>query len=529
MLAQMYRLLIVEDEDMLREALLGSVDWAGLGYQAVGAEDGEQALKIALDFRPDMVLTDIRMPFMDGLQLCAKLHEALPGTMIAILSGHDEFAYAQEALKLGVREYLQKPVPPEQLVAAVRRLERQVDAARVRKYQVDRMRSQLDQAMPLMRQKLLNQLVERALSPAEIEDMLRFVGMPLSGESFTVCLIDFETEGGAARDWALIECAAVEIIKAEAKTDAAVFELSRGGVALVYCARTVLIEKERAFIAALIEMIRSELHEQLDLATTAAIGEPVDRLCELNKSYKSARQALRNRVMLGRYNTYDAFARLEEAAYYPFDEVSALLGKLKQCTRAEFEQGIAAFYRALRGAGSLSEDNLRVLMIDLLNGAFKLMTETGKADPAQIDEAYRRVFAAHTLGEFQEIATGQLLAAHAMIEEARASSGNQLIEGACAYIAAHYADPDMSLNAAAGHVFISPTYLSILFKKKLGITFIDYLINLRLEKARELLRDTALRTYEIAAKTGYGDPQYFSVCFKKYTGLTPTEYRAQHR
>ena len=228
----MYKLLIVEDEDMLREALLGSVDWAGLGYEAKGAEDGEQALKIALSFQPDIVLTDIRMPFMDGLKLSARLREALPGAMVAILSGHDEFAYAQEALKLGVREYLQKPVPPAELVAAVKRLERQVDAARVREHQMNRMRKQLDQAMPLMRQKLLNQLLERELGQSEIEDMLKFVGQPLSGESFTVCLIDFEAEEGAARDWALLECAALEIITAEARTDAAAFELNRGGAAL---------------------------------------------------------------------------------------------------------------------------------------------------------------------------------------------------------------------------------------------------------------------------------------------------------
>lgn len=525
----MYRLLIVEDEDMLREALLGSVDWAGLGYESKGAEDGEQAFALALTFKPDIVLTDIRMPFMDGLQLSAKLKEVLPGTMVAILSGHDEFAYAQEALKLGVREYLQKPVPPEDLVKAVKRLERQVDAARVREHQMDRMRQQLGQAMPLMRQKLLNQLLERNMNQAEIEDMLRFVGLPISGESFTVCLIDFESESGAARDWALIECAALDIIKSEAKTDAAVFELNRGGVALIYCARTLFKEKERAFVAALIELIRAELYEQLDLATTAAIGEPVDRLCELNRSYLSARQALRSRVTLGRYNTYDAFTRMEEARLYPFDDVNALLQKLKQGSRAELEEGIQAFFENLRGAGSLSEENLRVLTIDLLNGAFKLLAESGKPDPSRLDEAYRRAFAAQSLGDCQDIVTEHLTRANAQIEEARASCGNQLIEGACAYIAAHYADPDMSLNAAAAHVFVSPTYLSILFKKRLGVTFIDYLINLRLEKAKALLRDTANRTYEVAAATGYADPQYFSVCFKKYTGLTPTEYRAQHR
>ncbi len=525
----MYKLLIVEDEDMLREALLAGVDWAGLGYEARGAEDGEQAFALALEFKPDIVLTDIRMPFMDGLQLSAKLKEALPGTMVAILSGHDEFAYAQEALKLGVREYLQKPVPPEDLVKAVKRLERQVDAARVREHQMSRMRLQLDQAMPLMRQKLLNQLLERELSQAEAEDMLRFVGTPLSGESFTVCLIDFEPEKGAARDGALIECAALDIVKSEAKTDAAVFELNRGGAALIYCARTKYKEKERAFVAALIELIRGELYEQLDLATTAAIGEPVDELSELNRSYLSARQALRSRATLGRYNTYDAFERREEARLYPFDESKELLTRLKQGSGTELEEGVVRFFETLRSAGILSVENLRVLTIDLLNGAFKLLTEAGKADPARADEAYRRAFAAQSLDDCRDIVLDQLTEAHRLIEEARSTCGNQLIEGACAYIARHYADQDMSLNAAAAHVFVSPTYLSILFKKKLGVTFIDYLINLRLEKAKELLRDTAKRTYEVAAETGYGDPQYFSVCFKKFTGLTPTEYRAQHR
>ncbi len=147
--------------------------------------------------------------------------------------------------------------------------------------------------------------------------MLRFVGMPLSGESFTVCLIDFEPEKGAARDGALIECAALDIIKSEAKTDAAAFERNRGGAALIYCARTKYKDKERAFVAALIELIRAELYEQLDLATTAAIGEPVDALCQLNRSYLSAHQALRSRATLGATQTYDAFDRREERGSTP--------------------------------------------------------------------------------------------------------------------------------------------------------------------------------------------------------------------
>lgn len=525
----MYKLLIVEDEDMLREALLGSVDWVGLGYEVKGAEDGEQALKVAISFRPDIVLTDIRMPFMDGLKFTARLREVLPGAMVAILSGHDDFAYAQEALKLGVREYLQKPVPPAELVAVVKRLERQVDAARVRERQLNQMRRQLDHAMPLMRQKFLNQLLKREMGEAEIEDTLRFMGMLLSGESYTVCLIDFELDDGAARDWALTEYVALDIIRAEAKTDAVAFELNGGGAALIYCARTVFKEKERAFVVQLIEAIRAELYEQLDLATTAAIGESVDRLCELPRSYQSARQALRSRVMLGRYNTYDADERLTEARFYPFDDASALLEKLKRGTRAEMEEGIRAYFRKLSMAGGLSEENLRVLTIDLLNGAFKLMAGAGRADPERLDEAYRRALTAQSLVDCQEIVLENLVSAHRQLEEVRLSSGNQLIEGACAYIEHHYADAEMSLNAAAAHVFVSPTYLSILFKKKLGVTFIDYLINLRMEKAKALLRDTGKRTYEIAAETGYSDPQYFSSCFKKYTGLTPTEYRAQHR
>ncbi len=150
----MYKLLIVEDEDMLREALMAGVDWAGLGYEARGAGDGEQALALALTFRPDIVLTDIRMPFMDGLQLCAKLREALPGTMVAILSGHDEFAYAQEALSWRAR------IPAKARAAGGSGqggpAARAPGGRRPRARAPDEPHAAAaDQAMPLMRQKLL--------------------------------------------------------------------------------------------------------------------------------------------------------------------------------------------------------------------------------------------------------------------------------------------------------------------------------------------------------------------------------------
>ena len=137
-----YKVFLVEDEIVTREGMRDTVDWEAAGYQFCGeAPDGEIALPLIRERRPETVITDIKMPFMDGLQLCRILRETLPATKIIILSGHDEFKYAQEAIQIGVTEYLLKPIVPQDLLAALRKVARQIDEERQTSAHLEALRS----------------------------------------------------------------------------------------------------------------------------------------------------------------------------------------------------------------------------------------------------------------------------------------------------------------------------------------------------------------------------------------------------
>ena len=523
----MSKLLIVEDEDMLRDALVNSIDWASLGYEVREAADGREALNVARAFTPDIVVTDVRMPHMDGLALSAALRAELPMAQVAILSGHDEFKIAQQALRVGVREYATKPIRPGELIKLVERMARAASASKSRAQQLHKMRAQLDRSLPLLKNRLFNRMMEQALPSDQISDLLDFVGVSLKGEAFTVCVIEFEPDTGIPREDALLECVAANLVQREVATDAQAFELDKRGVALIYCQRSNDSKRERSYIKHLLEITCEALYEQLGISAAAGLGVPVKTLSELHISCESALEALSEYMISGQNGVYDVYEMQPVSVGYPFEELRTLMARLSLAARPEWEAQLGAFFQRVRTSGGLNEDTLRVLMIDLTVSAERLLIEVGCAPDEASNRLYKTLLSARTLDECQQLIESRLLSVRDQLEQTRGEQGSQLIDKVCSHILEHYMESDMSLTTVAKSVFITPTYLSILFKKKLGLPFSEFVINLRMDKAKQLLAMSNFKTYEVAARVGYNDPQYFSGCFKKRVGLTPTEYRAQ--
>lgn len=523
----MYKLLIVEDEDLIRSAILFGIDWPSLGLEVQGAEDGEVALETVKTFCPDIVLTDIRMPFIDGLELTRRLHEEYPRIIVIILSGHDEFSYAQEAIQLGVRQYLQKPIVPNDLIAILQKTTRELDARANREIREEKLRLQVQESMPFLREKLLNRLVHNTITPSEIPRMLEFTGVRLKGAGFIVCLIECEPEtplyGEAA---AVLDLSITQILEHEIGHDGVAFESVTGRRVLIYAARTM--QTERPYIVTLLGEISDIIFREHNIVTTCAIGTRVSSLSDIHISYDSAKAAIEQRVFDGRGQIYDAYLTPCIETYFPFDRSKSLIDKLKILSDDEFSEAISGFFGDLRQMRSLSSDSLLSVMLDLANCGYRILMESGCVEDASPVTIYNTLFSLTTLEQYQTVLTAFFNDLRAKLLQQQINRGNQLIKKICSFIDEHYCDASMSLNTVASSVFISSTYLSILFKKEMGTTFTDYISRLRMERAKELLRDDNLKTYEAAERTGYGDPQYFSSCFKKYTGMTPSEYKAQY-
>ncbi len=524
----MYKLLIVEDEDLIRNAIVTGVDWNKLGFTVMSAEDGEAAIAVAEAFRPDIVLTDIRMPFIDGLELTRLLKRDYPDTIVVILSGHDEFSYAQEAVQLGVKKYIRKPIIPSELIHIMKEMADVLRARDTRVQHEKKLRAQVQQSLPFLRERLLNQLLHNMVSADRIQQMLDFTGLHLRGQAYTVCLIDCKPDPPVAgEDAAILSLSLTELISREIGTDGVTFETPSDKRVLIYAARTK--ESERSYVVGLLGDISDAIFDTYGIITTCAIGTRVDAIGEIHISYESAKDAYEQSIFGGRGKIYDAYESDNIQSYYPFDRAQALLDKVKLQSDDEFSAAFDGFFSDMRSMRALTHENILAVMLDLVNCGQRLLLESGIAGGEDMHAVYTRLFSLTTLDQFQEAILSYFQSLRRRLEGQRASRSNQLIEQVCAYIAAHYCEPTLSLNTVASSVFISPTYLSILFKKVMGTTFIDYVSRLRMEAAKTLLAEENLRTYEAAGRTGYSDPQYFSSCFKRYSGMTPSEYKSLYR
>lgn len=418
-----YKVFLVEDEIVTREGIRDTVDWSAAGYQLCGeAPDGEIALPLILERRPDTVITDIKMPFMDGLQLCRLLKEALPATKIIILSGHDEFRYAQEAIQIGVTEYLLKPIVPQDLLAALGKVARQLDDERQTSAHLLELQAQMSSNQSRLRERCLLDLVTGNIAPAEFIERAQRLAIDLLAPCYQVMVIRAVARVGAPD---------VPLYRVYQQVDAVIAELTGGGAPILAFKQgleaTVLILKDESpeLLARRVQQVAESLQRRLAQDTTCAITVGVGSATER-------------------------------------------LGTIAQ-----------SFAEAL---GHLSPD-----------GPLPPATPPARPDGQQHEQTHSA----------------------ALIAKARA------------YIDAHYTDPEISLGQVAAQVLLSPTYFSVLFSREVGETFIEYLTNMRIRKAMELLRTTSLTSSEIGYKIGYHNPRYFYSVFRKVVGLPPNEFRRQ--
>lgn len=420
-----YKVFLVEDEIVTREGIRDTVDWGAAGYQLCGeAPDGEIALPLILERRPDTVITDIKMPFMDGLQLCRLLKEALPAIKIIILSGHDEFRYAQEAIQIGVTEYLLKPIVPQDLLAALRKVARQLDDERQASAHLLELQAQMSGNQSRLRERCLLDLVTGNSTSAEFIEQAQRLAIDLLAPCYQVMVIRAAARGGAPE---------LPLYRVYQQVDAVVAELTGDNAAILSFKQgleaTVLILKDEhpSLLARSVrhvsEALTRGLAEHTACTVTIGVGSATERLGTIAQSFAEA------------------------------------LGQLNLSPDA-----------ALSPAAPLAQPD---------------------------------------------------------IQQHEQSHSAALIAKARAYIDANYADPEISLGQVAAQVLLSPTYFSVLFSREVGVTFIEYLTNMRIRRATELLRTTSLTSSEIGYQVGYHNPRYFYSVFRKVVGMPPNEYRRQ--
>jgi len=532
----MYRIILVDDEDEVREGIKAKTSWKECGFELVGDfENGRDAWEAMEGLKPDAVITDICMPFMDGLELTRRVYESYRNVKVAIVTGFEDFDYAQRAIKLKVNDYLLKPLNSQEFTDYLRRMKQELDEDHDRKQNLNRLQSQLHQSLPLLKERFLEKFScgtttgeERTAGIAAYADGLR-------GPYYASIVGDLDEPGGVGAlsdtDLELHRFGVYNIMQEiiEPEGHGIVFRTRDHKVAAFLSVPESLsvLEAER-----LAGHVRRSVEKYLKRTLSIGIGRPAGSIAELPGSFREALSALDYRFMLGKNRTLSIqdveFGR--RTGYNPDNEwekklISAMRTGSRECVSKAIKSGISE----LKSSG-LSADEVYGHLNKLIAALINWVAETGlEPESAPGNESFSVVRGLSTLDDIEAWLAGKCGRILAELSAKRSSVTHTQMLEAERYIGEQFMNEDLTLTDVCGHLYMSTSYFSSLFKQHTGTTFVEYLTRLRIDRAKQLLSITSHKTYEIALKVGYGDPHYFSVIFKRHTGMTPKEYRAAQK
>jgi two-component system response regulator YesN len=538
----MYKVFLVEDEIVVREGIRNNIPWEETPYILAGeAPDGEMALSMIQDIKPDILITDIRMPFMDGLALSRIVRKTLPWIKIIILSGHDEFEYAREAISIGVEEYLLKPLSSREMLQSLDKIARRIDEEKEKFLSMEHLRRQVLSHADILRERWLQDFVSGKIPAAEAIEKGRELGIgDLVARSYTVAVILIvPPEGGAGKFFPVkpiirsITGKYPNVIFFQKEEQKYVLLIKEGAAETHPPEDASRENPAEDSVYAIARAVKHEVERNTACKAAAGIGPAASRLGEVSKSYFRAEQIACRQAALGIMGIADSNDTpggedlVDKAGRLSIDG-DVLLAKFRYASKKDIDALIGEYTELLRGDEGENYLLEYFILGEIVVAASKIVEELngdiktilpfglGQAELQEItgsrDILYERIRSLfEAVIEFRDSRMEGRY--HSVILKARE------------YIDGHYRDQNISLHTVAGHVGISPNHLSTVFSQETGENFVEYLTRVRIEKARQLLRNTAMKSADIAWETGFSDPHYFSFIFKKHTGLSPREWK----
>ena len=540
----MLKIFLAEDEVIVRETIKRMIPWEDLGFELVGeAADGEMALPLLLRQKPDLLITDIKMPFMDGLTLAKVAKKEIPGLKVVILSGYDDFNYAKQAINIGVEDYLLKPITKNALIERLTEIRSRYEHEKTQKEYYEKFHREMQAYEKNSSRDFFEALVSGSMDMMEIYRRSEKLGLDIVAEAYNVliftmnCEEDFSGQREGYSEW---EAESLELLEEffSENTSAMLFRCNIFSYGVLIKGQKETIEENTRSCVSEIQRILDRKEQKRQWFVAA--GEPVERLSQIQKSYYSASRAFSQRYLYDENILYyDEMASMEkknvtedDSTYLQKVDVNALnpviLQKfLSNGLLEETENFVKDYFYAI---GQEPLESLVFRNYVTLNVRFSVMSflkEIG-CDTRTLEQEDTE----DVLSESSKSLENAIAYAEKIISQAIAlrdqNSGNKnrsMLKTAVDFIDSHYMEEDMSLNKAANAANVSANHFSALFSQNMGQTFIEYLTNLRMNKAKEYLRCTSMRSSEIAGEIGYKDAHYFSYLFKKTQGMTPSDYR----
>lgn len=538
----MYKVILVDDEILVREAMRENVDWAGLGYQLVGdCEDGRAAISFTQSNEVDLILTDIFMPFVDGMELSRYIYENYPEIQVVIFSGYGEFEYAKKAMQYNVFEYLLKPVTAKELSECLLRVHNKLEDQKSQKEKIAKLTkvySSYTKNTPLILSGLLSGLIKGTSHTESSLMQLNESGIDILGAYYRVGVIDIDFDGptrlyskGEKRDYSLLSFVVENISMEIASNHKSGFAFRDADNRISLLFRTNSMKGFSEKITSIIQEIQQNCKNLMGLIVSICVGPYVTTIESLNESYQKAQEALAYGYTAGKGFAFE----MEKHTFVPSNfnpelPIKSLVSQIQWGHEEEVQNILEEFTNLIHGKYLKKEQAGAYLqqLIMAISDSFFIMNNEEEVIRERNDIA-NQAARAPTFSEGMQVVCAYANKAMQVLAEAGQSSGYRQAILAVNYIKENYANTGISLNDICRYLNISTSHFSSIFKEATGETFMETLTRIRMERAEQLLQHTDLKNYEIAEKVGFSDPHYFNVAFKKMHGITPKEYAREKK
>jgi len=530
----MYKIMLVDDEASMRNRMLTRIKWEEYGFQIVAdAENGIDALEKFEQFVPDVLITDIKMPFMDGLELSQKILENYPLTKIIILTGFDDFEYAQKAINLNVIDYILKPITHDNTVKVLEKTRDKLDSEFQEKRDVNKLKEYFEKSYPLMRNHVLYQFVSGRILGKTAKERLEYYNIQVPKGPYRIGIIQQKKNSKS------------ENIKTHETNRLMLYESVNSiiehrdfGTTFIYDDSVIILfaygsdeDEENKKLESTIYEIDQYIDKFMAFSINISIGHKYDTMDEISISYNQAMSAL-DYTTNGEDNEIAFIWDVEPDTKSTFLDLrkSDTIRALKTGSVEDVQDIISRIFTDIE-INNIREKDYKLYLLeyvfDIIKNANLLNVSVG--EEYSQDKVIAFMKDTSSLFELKNWTINLACSVTNEIIKQRDDKNVDYTQKAIKYINDNYTDPDLNINKLSHVLYISPTYFCAIFKKNTDSTFNKYLTDVRLEKAKELIEQTDKKNFEIASLIGFADANYFSYCFKKNVGISPSQYRQSRK
>lgn len=510
----MYSVFIVDDEVIVREGLRTKINWDNSNFYFAGeAPDGEIALSMIQDIKPDILITDIKMPFMDGLQLAQKVKKNYPWIKIIILSGHDEFDYAKKAISIGVEEYILKPFTSQQILTSLQKISKIIDKEKQNYTDISKMKEILQSNEILRKEKLLTDFLLGYTPMHLLKDI------DINGTTFTVTISQITNIEKTSED--LIKIKSILLSTFTNKDNFICFFISPQNFVCI------LTNHSTEDIYNIANTIEHEISTNTNCNVITAIGSTETQKQNIPLSFNNAQKILNN-YFTNKKNKIISISDIQKNIPIENLKNDPLINKLKFTSENEIEIIINQYLNYIEDSNQPFPVVASYLVMDVIISVSKFIEDLGGNIKDIMGNILSHEFISKItideqtlISEIKNILTLTL----DFRDKTMHSKYCNVIINAKKYINENFNKQDICLQSVAEYVNLSPNHFSTIFSQECGTTFIEYLTQIRIEQAKKLLLNTNIKTSDIAYECGFNDSHYFSYIFKKITNITPREFR----